>query len=463
MEADSTYLHLIGLPEADALFHSLTMQVLYGPRGSLEAGPPAEYASLFPAQRQEREILRAWRGECTGCDVSMATLYLTTECPGECDYCFLRGLEEGASVMRREEITAALDTLDRVCVPGGADLLIYGGEPFLYPDLVEHAVLEASGRRGVGGIVAITAGWGGNRKLADLMAVHDVFMIVSMDGPPEVHNRCRPGPGGGGSFEVARRAFETYRDAGCRTGISVTLTEGNLGAMPQAFGWIIDTFSPDDIGLNSALHPDMSGRLPDCRVEPRRAMEVMTECLAEARGRGVYVEQLFRRLRPFARRSPRLRDCPAAGSRLVWMPGGRLGFCDCLTARGHGVIPASSPHPMKALALADLRRECPVFWNDCLDCPSLAICGGGCRYDAWSETGSLSGGSSYRCAGEEVLLRWLLNDLLQTCGGLPEDGSLLVPSLRQRLDMLGGIDPLDDRVVPMPRGTLCGEDAQCGG
>jgi radical SAM protein with 4Fe4S-binding SPASM domain len=460
MGADSPFLHLIRLPGADALFHSLTMQVLYGPRGSLQSGPPARHASLFPSSEEEERLVQRWRSDCEGCEVSMATLYLTTECPGECTYCFLRGLDRSPSVMKPAGIDSALDTLDRVCGPGGADLLLYGGEPFLHPELVEYAVREASKRSGVSGIVAITAGWGDHRGLPGLMADRDVFMIVSMDGPPEVNDRCRPGPGGGSSFEAARRAFEVYRKAGCRVGISVTLTEGNLDAMPEAFGWLIDTFSPDDIGLNSALHPNMDGRTPECQVEPGKAMEVMTECLAEARDRGVYVEQLFRRLRPFATGRPRLRDCPAAGSRLVWMPGGRLGFCDCLTARGEGVVPASDPDPAKALGLTRLARECPVFWQGCLDCPSLALCGGGCRYDAWSETGSLSGGSAYRCAGEEVLLRWLLGDLLDVCGGLPPDGSLLLPAPGQRRAMLGGIDPLDPRVVPMPRGTLCGEDAR---
>ena len=454
---DSPFLHLIELQNGAALFHALTQQVVYGPYKLLRRRVPKEFETALPTSAEEEDILRGWRRDCAAGGVSMATMYLTTACPHSCGYCFLAGTELRAESMTKEEISRALRTLEETADTAGADLLLYGGEPFLRPDLIEHALERAAATPAVKGIIAITAGHGADSELAAKLAARDVFMIVSMDGPPEVHDRCRPLGGGRSSFELARRAFHVYREAGCRVGISVTLTSGNLEAMPKGFVWLIDTFDPDDIGLNSALHPDMKGRLPECQVPAARATRVMLQCLELARQRRVYVEQLFRRLRPFALSRPRLRDCPAAGARLVFAPGERMGFCDCLTLRGVGVTGARSSDAPGDLHLDELKRCCPVFWDHCLSCPSLSICGGGCRYDAWCASGSLSGRSPYRCEQERLLLRWLLTDLRDSCGFEAGDTRILIPSREERLAMLGGIDPLDNRVVPMPRGTLCGE------
>ena len=422
MSNGSAFLHTYEVKGEKVYFHSLTLELYNSPQ---ECPTPAEEQELLASYRRKA-------GENSG--IIMGCMFLTTRCARSCGYCFLQGVGQGD--MTPGEIDAGLELLGR----GPADLLLYGGEPFLRPDLILHVIRRA---RGSGAEINLSAATGGvhvDPSLAGELASENTFIIVSIDGPPAVHNSARPLISGRNSFEKAEEAFHVFRNAGCRVGISVTVTERNIKTVREDFLWLMEYFEPDDMGLNPWLHPFAGGRINPLQATGSGILETVVSCMETAIERGMYIEQLARRVRPFVRRTPRLKDCASAGGRLVQIPGGIAGTCDCMTVCGDHGVNLKDTDDIKDL-LTNFRDLSPVNFPDCIACPALALCGGGCRYDAYHSSGVLDGSRSERCSFEREFLRWMIERSVM------HGRESLVPA--------GGFDT---GAMPMPVGTMIGEE-----
>ena len=53
----------------------------------------------------------------------------------------------------------------------------------------------------------------------------------------------------------------------------------------------------------------------------------------------------------------------------------------------------------------------PVNSGNCINCPALLFCGGGCKFDAFNESGHITGLDVYRCEEYLEILEWLVWDL----------------------------------------------------
>lgn len=421
MPALSPFLHRVTTEEGEHYFHSLTLELYDSPE-------------MCPDPSSELELLNRYRmeaGENRG--VVMGTLFLTTRCPRECSYCFLKGVPQGD--MSREEVDRALDIIGK----GPADILLYGGEPLLRPDLIEYTAMKIEKGASDVNLILATGGYSVEKDISQLLASMNTFIIVSIDGDPFHHDLIRPMKGSSSSFESAEQTFFSFREAGCRVGLSVTLTDSGIRNAESSFLWLMDRFQPDDMGLNPWLHPLRHGVPNPCQVQEDEAFTAVTNCMEKAIERGMYIEQLARRVRPFVNRTPRLKDCASSGGRLVMMPGGMCGTCDCMTSTGDHGVPASDTEGIQRL-MDRFRPLSPVNFPGCLSCPALCICGGGCRYDACMMSGSLQGSWQERCNFERKFLHWMIERSLRL------GRESLVPS--------GGFRK---RAMPMPYGTMIGE------
>lgn len=292
------------------------------------------------------------------------------------------------------------------------------------------------------------------KGIASRLAGAGAFAIVSMDGGPSVQRMVRPSRTGD-SYEAAVGAFRLLREAGCRVGISVTVSEWNIDGLVESFERMLDEFHPDDIGLNGWLHPSPGSSRAPGQISWERLLDSYTRCIQTAVEKGVYVEQAFRRLRPFATGVPRLKDCASAGGRLVYLPGGVRGRCDCMSAAGMDLEP---------LSIDPRASECsippgfsPVGRPGCVACPCLCLCGGGCRYDAMCASGSPSGVLEDRCSFERGFLEWMLRRLDSACGSPGSKGVLCEPGPDERLAVAGPAATAWRGSAPMPDAAVYSE------
>ena len=121
------------------------------------------------------------------------------------------------------------------------------------------------------------------------------------------------------------------------------------------------------------------------------------------------------------------------------MPGGRAGTCDCMTCRGDHGASLEDIDGIKQL-MNGFRRLSPVFFRNCIGCPAIAICGGGCRYDAYAISGDVRGNWPERCRFEVEFLRWMIEK-----------------TVREGRDSLAPKEGFQKKAMPMPVGTMLGE------
>ncbi len=102
------------------------------------------------------------------------------------------------AVMSPMTASSVIDALDKglnhvetICVH------LYGGEPFTNLDAAEAMVKRASGKKpGRFSFAVTTNGTLFSKEIAELLKAGNFKIVLSVDGPPDVHNECRRTVGG---------------------------------------------------------------------------------------------------------------------------------------------------------------------------------------------------------------------------------------------------------------------------
>ena len=162
----------------------------------------------------------------TGC-YRVVQIHPLLRCNLRCLHCYSSSGPENARSLPSEPLLAALDLLAR---EGFNGVGLSGGEPLLYSEL--FALLQRARERGM--ITTVTS----NAMLitkerAGLLREHADVVAVSLDGPPEAHNRMRNHPR---AFELMALGVDHLREAGVRFGFIFTLTYHNL----HELSWIAE-------------------------------------------------------------------------------------------------------------------------------------------------------------------------------------------------------------------------------
>jgi MoaA/NifB/PqqE/SkfB family radical SAM enzyme len=121
----------------------------------------------------------------------------------------------------------ALNAIDAVCSLGIPFFDLSGGEPLLRQDLLILAKRVASH----GCLVSMNT----NGTLLTKNNVFDVAnhfdtVVVSLDGPKEIHDKIRGVPG---TYEKATKAIQLLRKKGVKTGVNSVATPWNIDILPE--------------------------------------------------------------------------------------------------------------------------------------------------------------------------------------------------------------------------------------
>jgi uncharacterized protein len=175
-------------------------------------------------------------------------LNVSHACNMACAYCFAgKGIfgGEAPSLMPREIAEAAVDFLiDRSAPDAMLQIDFFGGEPLLNLDTVRHATLHAKKRLEGGArrlqLTLTTNALLLDEKITQWLSDAKFSVILSLDGPPEVHDKMRRLAGGGPSHDlvagrirefIAKRGDLPYYVRGTYTRDSLDLT--------RAFDYIV--------------------------------------------------------------------------------------------------------------------------------------------------------------------------------------------------------------------------------
>ena len=158
-------------------------------------------------------------------------LHLTGRCNLECRHCYMDG-----GPWRRERLpkTWVLDAIGAAPELGIGSLFLTGGEPMMYPHLVE--VLQVAG--GIDGldVTLSTNATLINSHFAEALASNGVRVHVSIDGPPDFHDDFR---GQMGAFAKTEAGLAELRRAGVPFTVVTTISRDNLADFDHIAGWAV--------------------------------------------------------------------------------------------------------------------------------------------------------------------------------------------------------------------------------
>lgn len=157
-------------------------------------------------------------------------LNISQICNLNCTYCYATDLNKAGRVMLPDTSRAAIDRALSLSNGGLSSLKFLGGEPTLaFPEI--QAVVKYIEKRSaeldfqLPSYVIVTNG----TKLTDVMieyfCQHDFYVLISIDGPKQIHDLLRPFSGGRGSYEKVVGVIERFFDRGKRVAVEAVYTK----------------------------------------------------------------------------------------------------------------------------------------------------------------------------------------------------------------------------------------------
>jgi radical SAM protein with 4Fe4S-binding SPASM domain len=146
---------------------------------------------------------------------------------------------------------------------------------------------------------------------------------------------------------------------------------------------------------------------------------------------------------------------------VVVAPNGTAGMCEYNAAEGRSFV---SLDEFSSDTVADFSRwanRSPLETPDCLKCPALAICGGGCAYDSQVIMGSALEFDPWFCDTNVLVAHWMMRDLLANAQECLADRDFHPITPQERASILGRIPPEDQD--PLPPGDCTDEECACRG
>ena len=252
----------------------------------------------------------------------------TRACNLRCLYCGFGAAQAPCEQMDPRMAVAAVDWMaDEVQREGGQtlDVHFFGGEPMAAPDVVEvaaHRTRAAAAERGLTPRLEAATNGVYSEDRARFLGDYFDWVVLSFDGPPDIHDRHRPAAGGRGSFEAVARTARILSRSPADFSLRICVSQHNVSRLAETARWFCDDFQPATIDIET-LQPtpesEQAGLLPP---DPYAFAANYWRAAREAERYGVratYSAALTE--------APRATFCPVGNDALIVSPDGRLSAC----------------------------------------------------------------------------------------------------------------------------------------
>jgi uncharacterized protein len=352
----------------------------------------------------------------------------TSECNFRCKYCFVEDAARKLKPlwMTKETAGKVIDVFAHLTQKADViSMTFYGGEPLLNADVVYSSMRyvrrleeEEVFKKPVK-LSLLTNGSLVDQRTVDVLLETRTSVSVSLDGPEHLHDMARIDAASDATFAAAIAGYRFLQKAGVNPGISCTLSASNVDKIDEVVDFILNELNPPGMGFNILLPPICGGNPSGYSFSFAAAQ--LVRAFERLREKGIYEDRVMRRVRPYINGGFHLKDCMGVGGQIVATPDGRIGPCQaCLGLDDyfplsvdelHSRLPDISSSDIYAHPLFDeWRHRFPLNMNECIDCPAIAICGGGCPYASFVNHGSIWKVDERVCPQAKTILEWMLWD-----------------------------------------------------
>lgn len=452
----SRFAHSYDLDGAVALYHSLRMKPVYLSKNAFESlqtwlassfcdnieNAPEEietevqelvkYKILTRAQDEDDRVLSFVRSKIPTPAVNVCYMIMSEQCNLACKYCFLGNndcdkrssfLLENMSI---ETADKALAFFVRQIKESGLDveenkpvLIFYGGEPLVNFKVLEYIAVKVNELRNIEKCMRnVEMSIVTNGLLLDefrIRRLHElgVSIGISIDGFTEEANRMRVDISGKPVFSRILDKLNLCKSLGVDVSLSVTLSEETIKNTKDILN-LVDTYGIKAFGFNIMMSSD-NLVLPQNYNEA--AAQFIIDEFIELRKRGIYEDRMMRKLKSFSKAQVYFSDCAATtGGQVVIAPNGQVGICHgCLHNKQYFVAHIDDDDfvAVKDKNFIEWSQITPLNHEECMDCPTLGICGGGCPVNAMHlKPGNTIHSIDERfCAHSKKTLEFFIKDL----------------------------------------------------
>ncbi len=344
-------------------------------------------AALPPSERAASAAPAAPGPRAAGADLPDAEVLVATtwDCNLRCRYCFVGERTRSADAESRMSADQArrLVTALHLGLPGVDSICIhlYGGEPLLnLPAL--RAMLDAADDypRGRFRFAMTTNGALLSDEILALLDRGRFQVVLSIDGPADVHDACRPSRGGAATHARVMAFLDALRSRTCChvRGSAVVRRGWGLAAATD----YLRQLPVDAIKAQAVRAPDSNPftLTPSERVGyvadlERIGDQVITELEA---GRQPPDDRFANRVLQLLCGGERSRFCGAGETTFGVLPDGTITPCVLLPADGEQRLGHVDDPPAHWVSNGARWRADRGPRAECADCDALPLCGGGC-------------------------------------------------------------------------------------
>lgn len=318
------------------------------------------------------------------------SLQVTERCNLECRYCYVlqrkeRGPDCSPELCGRFVDFALRESDERL------KITFFGGEPLLRPDLIRHTI-EYGGAAAVEqgkelSFHVVTNGTLIDDAIGDFIAARRIGLEVSIDGPPSVHNRNRPYSDGSGSFTAVYSNLCRFVDRHPNHPVSIF----SVMTGPESLPWLhalCRAIDAESFTANPCREPidrqDSKGGAVDSgyRFWAKRLESFKDDVL---KGETDLDREVSRHAASFLGAGPPPR-CGAGVDATIVTWSGQIFPCPMFVGHANMVIGDIEAGFYEKKVEAFLKR---IGASRCRKCRAKLICGSGCAYDAYEQSGRI--------------------------------------------------------------------------
>ena len=358
---------------------------------------------------QERKVVVEPSGAQSGHAI---TLGIADDCNMACTYCY-QGSNKPANRMSKEVALAAVDLLARQATNGRAAIYFYGGEPLLNWECVRATIEYATKVFGhkvrfwlMTNGVLLTA------ERIEYLAAVGASIALSVDGPPELHDRHRKFADGRETHAIVVSNLKQAVELGCDVTAEVTLTKQHISIWPEIMRYILQ-LGVKDITVNPLETEDPVQafvgqdwrRLADTYEQVALAGEQLPSFLQR------YLDRVTDGRREYYR-------CEAGQTKFFIAPDGRIFPCPGFYYLGAGEMEMG--HIEQGIDTQQQERIMATHVDRvpaCRECWARYFCGGPCIYKAAKDDGDLRSPAPSDCQRMQAMVEFAIRVRLQQVAG----------------------------------------------
>lgn len=352
----------------------------------------------------------------TKVDISIMYLIITEACNLGCKYCYVKNSSSKNS-QKKMSIKTMEKSIDlfKELSSDNRRIIFYGGEPFLNREILKKGVLYARSIFGEDVEIAINT----NATMIteeDVLFIkeHNLQLSISIDGNEKVTNSSRPLNNGVGTYKLIENSIGLLHDANIdNVNISITITKENCDNLKENTRYLVEKYNIRSFGFNFLL--DYPTETNPMSVDIIKATDSLLDTYKYLRENRIYEDRISRKLIPFASRKVYLKDCGAFGNQIVVTPDGKIGPCQGFLYNrdffDNDII--LKKDVVESENFKEWSKRFPLNMEVCKHCEAIAICGGGCAYQAKIKEGSIWNLDERMCKHNKRLIEWFIWEMYE--------------------------------------------------